>query len=179
MAGDITTLARPYAEAAFARAQESGEIPAWSNALNLLGALAGNPAMAEQIANPEIPRDLPRDILLELGGETLPTEARNLVKLLAENKRLLVLPEIAKVFEELETRNKGVRQVHIRSAYALDTQQQRLLARVLKVKLNAEVELTVEKDTSLIGGVEIRADDLVIDGSVRGKLQRLAGELQI
>lgn len=179
MAGDITTLARPYAEAAFARAQESGEIPAWSNALNLLGALAGNPAMAEQIANPEIPRDLPRDMLLDLGGETLPTEARNLVKLLAENKRLLVLPEIAKVFEELETRNKGVRQVHIRSAYALDAQQQRLLAKVLKTKLNAEVELTVEKDTSLIGGVEIRADDLVIDGSVRGKLQRLASELQI
>ncbi|MFZ1537813.1 MAG: F0F1 ATP synthase subunit delta [Chromatiaceae bacterium] len=179
MAGDITTLARPYAEAAFARAQESGEIPAWSNALNLLGALAGNPAMAEQIANPEIPRDLPRDMLLDLGGETLPTEARNLVKLLAENKRLLVLPEIAKVFEELETRNKGVRQVHIRSAYALDAQLQKLLAKMLKAKLNAEVELTVEKDTSLIGGVEIRADDLVIDGSVRGKLQRLASELQI
>lgn len=179
MAGDITTLARPYAEAAFARAQESGEIPAWSNALNLLGALAGNPAMAEQIANPEIPRDLPRDMLLYLGGETLPTEARNLVKLLAENKRLLVLPEIAKVFEELETRNKGVRQVHIRSAYALDAQLQKLLAKMLKAKLNAEVELTVEKDTSLIGGVEIRADDLVIDGSVRGKLQRLASELQI
>ncbi len=179
MAGDITTLARPYAEAAFARAQETGEIPAWSDALSLLGALAADPTMAAQIVNPEIPRDLPRDMLLDLGGEALPAETRNLVKLLAENKRLSVLPEIAKVFEELETRNKGVRQVHIRSAYALDAQQQRLLAKVLKTKLNAEVELTVEKDTSLIGGVEIRADDLVIDGSVRGKLQRLASELQI
>lgn len=179
MAGDITTLARPYAEAAFARAQETGEIPAWSDALSLLGALAADPTMAAQIVNPEIPRDLPRDMLLDLGGEALPAETRNLVKLLAENKRLSVLPEIAKVFEELETRNKGIRQVHIRSAYALDAQQQRLLAKVLKTKLNAEVELTVEKDTSLIGGVEIRADDLVIDGSVRGKLQRLASELQI
>lgn len=179
MAGDITTIARPYAEAAFARAQESGAIPAWSGALNLLGALAGDPAMAAQINNPEIPRDLARDMLLDLGGETLPTEARNLVKLLAENKRLSVLPEIAKVFEELETRNKGIRQVHIRSAYALDAQLQKLLAKALKAKLNAEVELTVEKDTSLIGGIEIRADDLVIDGSVRGKLQRLASELQI
>lgn len=179
MAGDITTLARPYAEAAFARAQETGEIPAWSDALSLLGALAADPTIAAQIVNPEIPRDLPRDMLLDLGGEALPAETRNLVKLLAENKRLSVLPEIAKVFEELETRNKGIRQVHIRSAYALDAQQQRLLAKVLKTKLNAEVELTVEKDTSLIGGVEIRADDLVIDGSVRGKLQRLASELQI
>lgn len=179
MAGDITTIARPYAEAAFARAQESGAIPAWSGALNLLGALAGDPAMAAQITNPEIPRDLARDMLLDLGGDTLPTEVRNLVKLLAENQRLSVLPEIAKVFEALETRNKGIRQVHIRSAYALDAQLQKLLAKSLKAKLNAEVELTVEKDTSLIGGIEIRADDLVIDGSVRGKLQRLASELQI
>ncbi|MGB7550484.1 MAG: F0F1 ATP synthase subunit delta, partial [Chromatiaceae bacterium] len=128
---------------------------------------------------PEIPRDLARDMLLDLGGDTLPTEVRNLVKLLAENQRLSVLPEIAKVFEALETRNKGIRQVHIRSAYALDAQLQKLLAKSLKAKLNAEVELTVEKDASLIGGIEIRADDLVIDGSVRGKLQRLASELQI
>jgi len=118
-------------------------------------------------------------MLLDLGGDTLPTEVRNLVKLLAENQRLSVLPEIAKVFEALETRNKGIRQVHIRSAYALDAQLQKLLAKSLKAKLNAEVELTVEKDASLIGGIEIRADDLVIDGSVRGKLQRLASELQI
>ncbi len=118
-------------------------------------------------------------MLLDLGGDTLPTEARNLVKLLAENQRLSVLPEIAKVFEALETRNKGIRQVHIRSAYALDAQLQKLLAKALKAKLNAEVvDLTVEKDTSLIGGVEIRVDDLVIDGSVRGKLQRLATELK-
>jgi F-type H+-transporting ATPase subunit delta len=179
MAGDITTIARPYAEAAFACAQESGQIPAWSEALNLLGALAGDPDMAAQIANPEIPRDLPRDMLLDLGGETLTTEARNLVKVLAENKRLSVLPEIARVFEELETRNKGVRQVHIRTAYPLDANLQESLTMAIKTKLNADVELTVEQDASLIGGVEIRADDLVIDGSVRGKLQRLASELQI
>ena len=179
MVGDITTIARPYAEAAFARAQETGQIPAWSSALNLLGALAADPAMAAQIANPEIPRDLARDMLLELGGDTLPAEARNLVKVLAENKRLSVLPEIDKVFEELETLHKGVRQVQVRSAYALDAQLQKLLESALKAKLKADVEITVEKDPSLIGGIEIRADDLVIDGSVRGKLQRLASELQI
>ena len=86
MAGDITTIARPYAEAAFACAQESGQIPAWSEALNLLGALAGDPDMAVQIANPEIPRDLPRDMLLDLGGETLAPEARNLVKVICKEK---------------------------------------------------------------------------------------------
>ena len=179
MAGEITTIARPYAEAAFALAQETGQIPAWSDALNLLGALVADPAMAAQIANPEIPRDLARDMLLELGGETLPAEARNLVKVLAENKRLLVLPKIDKVFQELEKVHKGVRQVQVRSAFALDAQLQKLVAMALQAKLNAEVEITVAEDPSLIGGIEISADDLVIDGSVRGKLHRLASELQI
>ena len=179
MAGEITTIARPYAEAAFARAKETDQVEAWSGALNLLGALTSDPAMAAQIINPEIPRDLPRDMLLDLGGEALPAEVRNLVRILAENKRLAVLPEIDKVFAELVTVHKGVRQVHIRSAYALDALQQKVLADALKAKLKAEVEITVEKDPTLIGGVEIRADDLVIDGSVLGKLQRLASELQI
>jgi F-type H+-transporting ATPase subunit delta len=179
MAGELTTIARPYAEAAFGRAQETGQTEAWSEALGLLGALAGDPGMVAQIANPEIPRDMARDMLLDMGGDHLPVEARNLVKLLAENKRLSVLPEITKVFDELVTAHRGVRQVHIRSAYVLDAQLQKLLATALKTKLNADVELTVVKDTSLIGGIEIRADDLVIDGSVRGKLHRLASELQI
>lgn len=179
MAGEITTIARPYAEAAFARAQESGTIQAWSDALNLLGALAADPSMAAQIANPEIPRDMARDMLIDLGGEVLPAEARSLVKLLGDNKRLSVLPEIAKVFEELETLHKGVRQVRIRSAYPLEEDLLTLLATALKNKLNAEVIITVDEDPGLIGGVEIRADDLVIDASVRGKLQRLASELQI
>ncbi len=88
MAGELTTIARPYAEAAFGRAQETGQTEAWSEALGLLGALAGDPAMVAQIANPEIPRDMARDMLLDMGGDHLPVEARNLVKLLAENKRL-------------------------------------------------------------------------------------------
>ena len=179
MAGEITTIARPYAEAAFARATETGQVEAWSGALNLLGALTSDPAMAAQITNPGIPRDLPRDMLLDLGGDALPPEARNLVRVLAENKRLSVLPEIAEVFAELETTHKGVRQVHIRSAYPLDADQQKVLAQALKAKLKAEVEITVEEDPALLGGVEIRADDLVIDGSVLGKLQRLASELHI
>jgi F-type H+-transporting ATPase subunit delta len=179
MAGDITTIARPYAEAAFARARETGQVDAWSGALNLLGTLASDPAMAAQIANPEIPRYLPRDMLLDLGGDALPSEARNLVKILAENKRLSILPEIARVFEELETQHKGVRQVFIRTAFDLDAQQRQILANALKAKLKADVEITLELDSSLIGGVEIRSEDLVIDGSVRGKLQRLASELHI
>lgn len=179
MAGDITTIARPYAEAVFARARESGQLDAWTESLELLDALAGNAEMAEQIGNPNVPRERVRDILLEIGGDKLSAETQNLVKLLADNNRLSVLPEIARLFEVLKTEQRGVRQVHIRSAYAIDAAQRKRLAEALKTKLNADVELTVEKDLALIGGIEVRADDLVIDASVRGKLQQLATELQI
>lgn len=179
MAGDITTIARPYAEAVFARAQETGQVAAWSEALQLLGSLAANDEMASQIGNPNVPRERLRDILLDIAGSSLPAEVQNLVKLLAEHDRLVVLPEIAHLFEVLKTEQKGVRQVHVRSAYAMNAAQQKSLAAALKERLNATVELTVEKDPSLIGGIEIRADDLVIDDSVRGKLHKLATELQI
>ena len=179
MAGDITTIARPYAEAAFAAARQADQLDAWSEALELLAAIAGDASMASQIGNPNVPRERVRDMILDVAGDALPAQAKNLVKLLAENDRLAMLPEIARLFEVSRTEQRGIRQVCIRSAYAIDAEQQTALAQALKARLGADVELTVEEDPSLIGGLEIRADDLVIDGSVRGRLQKLATELQI
>jgi F-type H+-transporting ATPase subunit delta len=178
MAGDITTIARPYAEAVFARARESGQIDAWDDALSTLSAIAGNADMAEQISNPNVARERLCEAILGIAGDGLPTEARNLVKVLAESGRLAALPEIASLFEDFKTKQEGVRQVHIRSAFDLTDTEQRELAAALKKRLGAEVDMTVEKDPELIGGIEIRAGDLVIDGSVRGKLRKLAAELQ-
>jgi F-type H+-transporting ATPase subunit delta len=179
MAGDITTIARPYAQAAFSRATETGQLDPWSQALADLAAIAESDEMARQIANPNVPRERLRDIILSVAGDGLPEEARNLVRLLADNSRLGALPEIARLFDELKTAEQGVRQVLVRSAFAMNAAQQRELAAALKARLGADVELTVEKDTALIGGIEVRAGDLVIDGTVRGKIQRLATELQI
>ena len=178
MAGDITTIARPYAEAVYARARESGQLDSWGSALSTLSAIAADPDMTEQFGNPNLPRERLRDAILEIAGEDLSSESRNLVSLLAANNRLTALPEIARLFEELQTRHQGVRQVHVLSAYELNEAARNNLAAVLKRRLGAEVEMTVETDPSLIGGVEIRAGDLVIDGSVRGKLRKLATELQ-
>lgn len=178
MAGDITTIARPYAEAAFAQARESGQLDSWGSALADLSAIAANPDMAEQFGNPNLPRERLRDAILEIAGDGLSSEVRNLVSLLAANNRLPALPEIARLFEELQTRHQGVRQVLVLSAYELQEAAQKNLAAVLERRLGAEVEMTVETDPSLIGGVEIRAGDLVIDGTVRGKLRKLATELQ-
>jgi len=179
MAGDTTTVARPYAEAAFTLARESDSLDSWSTALELLASITCNDEMAEQIANPNVPRERVRDILLDIAGSQLSAEAQNLAKLMGQNNRLFVMPEVARLFEILKTEQRGVRQVRIRSAFDIDAAQQMKLAAVLKTKLNADVELTVDIDPALIGGIEIRADDLVIDASVRGKLQKLAAELRI
>ena len=178
MAGEITTIARPYAEAAFARARETGQLKAWSDALAALAAIAGDADMAEQIENPNLPRERLCAAILEIAGPDLSAEAGNLVSLLAANDRLIALPEIARVFEDLVTRHEGVRQVQVLTAFDLTEATQRDLATALQKRLGAEVEMTVATDPSLIGGVEIRSGDLVIDGSVRGALQKLATELQ-
>jgi F-type H+-transporting ATPase subunit delta len=178
MAGEITTIARPYAEAVFARALEAGLVDAWSQALALLSAIAVDPQMAAQIANPNVPRERTRDMILQVCGSDLSQEAGNLVRLLADNGRLAAIPEIAVLFEARRVANEGVRHVVVRSAFPVDADQERELAQSLKRRLGAEVELTVEEDPDLIGGVEIRTGDLVIDDSVRGKLKQLAHALQ-
>jgi F-type H+-transporting ATPase subunit delta len=178
MAGEITTIARPYAEAAFARAEQSGRIDAWSEALTLLCAVASDPQMSEQIANPNVPRERIRDMILQICGDDLPEDVTNLVRLLAENARLALIPEIAALFEERRVAGQGVRHVVVRSAFPVDAQQEQELAESLARRLGARIELTVEEDPELIGGVEIRAGDLVIDDSVRGKLKQLSHALQ-
>jgi F-type H+-transporting ATPase subunit delta len=179
MPEDMTTVARPYAQAAFDRAVETEQLDAWSQGLALVAEISDNPEMARQIANPNVPRDRLSRIILEIAGDGLSTEMKNLVRLLAANNRLAAMSEIARLFDALRIERQRVRQVHVRSAYAVNAAQQKVLAEALKRRFGGAVELTVEKDPSLLGGVEIRAGDLVIDGSIRGKLQRLANELQI
>lgn len=178
MAGELTTIARPYAEAVFARAQETGQVDTWSDSLSLLAAIASDPQMTAQIGNPNLSRERVRDMILSISGSSLPGELTNLVSLLAENGRLIALPEITALYEEQRIASQGVRQVLVRSAFPVDAEQEKSLVSTLSRKLGAQVELTVEQDPDLIGGVEIRAGDLVIDDSVRGKLKQLAHALQ-
>lgn len=182
MAGDTTTVARPYAEAAFALAKEHKALDAWSEALAVLAAIAADPDIAERLGNPNVPRDEMQKLLFAIAdeqlGKALPQPVQSLVRLLTANKRLPVLPELSRLFDELTKAEQGVRHITVRSAYALSADEQAALAASLKGYFGADVELTIEDDPNLIGGVEVRADDLVIDGSVRGRLQQLSNELQ-
>ncbi len=178
MAGDTTTIARPYAEAAFAVARDENQLDAWSDALSRIAAIVEDPQIAGRIGNPNISHGLLETLILGVAGDQLPRGAANLVKAVTASDRLVILPEVARMFDELKASQQGVRNVLVRSAFPLtDTEQSELLA-AIKAHFGAEVELSVEEDSSLIGGVEVRADDVVIDGSVRGRLQQLSTALQ-
>ncbi len=179
MAQEKITIARPYAEAIYGRAEETDTLDAWSDMLDLLGIVAGTPEVASMIDNPLLPPQRVQELMLEISGERLDEEGRNLVKLLVENDRLSLLPDIAALYERLKRERQGVLQVQVTSAYTLNQAEKKTLAGVLKERLDRDIEINAERDPDLIGGILIRAGDLVIDGSVRGQLHKLANELRI
>jgi len=179
MAQEKTTIARPYAEAIYGRAQETDKLDLWSDMLALLAAAASDPEVAAVIANPLLPPARVQELMLDIGGDSLDQEGRNLVKVLIANDRLALLPEIAELYERLKRQRQGMLQVQVTSAYVLNAAQNKALAQALKERLGRDIEISAEKDPKLIGGIMIRAGDLVIDGSVRGQLHKLANELRI
>ena len=179
MAGDATTIARPYADAVFARAVETEKLDLWSDMLELLAATARDPALAGLIASPKLDKAQMTELMLDIGGGRLSDEGQNLVRLLAANRRLSVLPEIAALFEARKAEHEGSIDVHVTSAFAVMPAQEQQLAEALKRKLGREIRITSEQDPELIGGFRLRAGDMVIDGSVSGQLTKLAHELGI
>lgn len=179
MAQEKTTIARPYAEAVFGRAQETDQIEPWSDMLGLLSAVVQAPDISALIENPKLSRERVQELMFDVCGEHLSDEGKNLVRILVGNDRLPIMPEIDSLFEQLKRERQGVLQVEVQSAYALNAAQKKELAAVLKDKLGRDIEVSAEKVPELIGGILIRAGDLVIDGSVRGQLGKLANELSI
>ena len=179
MAGDATTIARPYAEAVFARAVETDKLDLWSDILALLAAAVRDPALSGLVANPKLDRGQMTELMLDIGGGRLSDEGQNLVRLLIRNGRLSVLPEIASHFEVRRAEHQGTLDVRVRSAFAMAPEQIQQLAEALSRKLGREINITSEEDPELIGGFRLRAGDMVIDGSVSGQLSQLANELGI
>ncbi len=171
---ELTTLARPYAKAVFAEASEKNALDAWSDDLSVLAAFAVDADMAKLIKHPALTSTQQADALIDVCGDKLNEAAKNLVAVLAENKRLALLPEIAELYEELKAQLQNTVDVVVTSAFALSDAQADKLATALKARLQCDVRLTSEIDESLVGGAIIRAGDLVIDGSVTGKLSKLA-----
>ena len=179
MAGDATTIARPYAEAVFARAVETDKLELWSDMLELLAMAAQDPALSGLIASPKLDKSQMTELMLDIGGGRLSDEGQNLVRVLVDNGRLSVLPDIAGLYEQRKAQHQGTLDVQVTSAFKLQPAQEQQLTAALKRKLGRDVRITSEQDPALIGGFRLRAGDMVIDGSVAGQLGKLANELGI
>lgn len=181
---DNNTIARPYAQAIFELAQESGRLGVWSDSLRLAGELTADGRVAEFLGNPALSDEQRLEFLTGLfaeadcpllGGDD--DKGSNLLKLLIENGRVGVLPEIAERFDALRAEVENTVDVVISSATELNTAQQQEIVAALTSRLGRAVRLQTEIDENLIGGAVIRAGDIVIDGSLRARLDGLTSAL--
>lgn len=174
---EFTTIARPYAQAVFKLAQSQQALPAWSDMLGLAAHVAADPAMRRLIDNPRVTPDQLAELFVDICGERLDDAGRNMIRLLAERRRLVVLPEIFGLFEQLKNDAEGAIKAQLITAFPATDAQKQTIAAALKQRFGREVQLEYITDPSLMGGAVVRAGDLVIDGSVRGKLARLGTAL--
>lgn len=171
---ELTTLARPYAKAVFQAALSSNELGSCSTMLKLAAAVENIEAVSKALASPSLTAKQQAKILIDLCGNDIGPKVRSFIIILAENKRLALLPEIVSLFEVMKANQEKTVEVGVLSAFPLANETQQALAEALKTRLQREVKLHAEVDKRLIGGVIVRTGDLVIDGSVRGKLGKLA-----
>ncbi len=177
---DNSTLARPYARAVFDLAQSESNLAKWSDVLDLLVMIVSDTAMAAAIGNPGIAKEKLSDAVISIGSEVFDKfdkKAQNLVKLLAENNRLILLPAMAELYAAYRAEAEATIKAEVTAAVKLTQEQQQKLAAALKKRLGRDVEISCSLDQSLLGGAIIRAGDLVIDGSVSGQLDKLANAL--
>ena len=175
---ELTTLARPYAKAAFEYAQAHQQLANWSAMLGLAAAVSQDDTMQRVLKAPRLTSTEKATTFVEVCGDKFDAQVRNFLSIVSENNRMELLPEIADMFELYKAEREQSVDVDVTSAFALNDEQQDKLAKVLSARLGREVRLHAAEDASLIGGVLIRAGDLVIDGSVRGKLAKLAEALK-
>jgi F-type H+-transporting ATPase subunit delta len=175
---ELTTVARPYAKAAFEFAREAGKLADWSAQLALAAALASDEEFARYLARPTLTAEQQADAFLKAAGDKLDGAVRNFVTEIVHNKRIEALPAIAELFEAFRAELEQSAEVVVTSAFELSDAQRQSLAAKLGQKLGRKIAIDeVILDRTLIGGVIIRSGDLVIDASVRGKLNKLAATL--
>ena len=173
----LTTLARPYAKAAFELAQAESNLARWDEMLALASSLATDESMAGLLESPHVSSGQAQQIMSEAAGEAFNDRFRDFLTVLAANRRLPLLPEIGVLFQRLRAEAEKRLSVRVVSAVAMDEDQAGRMKVALARRFEREIELNNEIDTSVIGGAVVYAGDQVIDGSLRGRLQKLSNKL--
>ena len=171
---ELTTLARPYAKAAFDVARDSKDLDGWSSALALTAAVSQQSSVVKLLESPKLTTEQKASVLIDLCGDEIKAKVRLFISVLAENKRLDLLASIQELFESLKAKQEKFCEVKITSAFELDDKVSLALAEKIKAVLESDIALNTVIDSSLLGGVTIRAGDIVIDGSIKGRLNKLA-----
>jgi len=171
---ELTTVARPYAKAAFQFANENSKLSEWSEILSFVTAVVEDETVAEVLDDPKFTSEQKADVVTKICAERLDKGIQNFISLLASNGRLALLPQIVELYEKLKAEQEQSVDVEIISAFEVSPAENQILAGALAKRFNQEVNIETKVDQSIIGGLIIRAGDLVIDGSVRGKLAKLA-----
>jgi len=177
----LTTLARPYAKAAFSLAQDSGEgasaLSHWQDMLSLASEIAVDERVAGILENPLVSPEQAVALLNDLTGDRFDERFRAFIKVLGESRRLPLLPEIVALFRKLKQAAEQRLQVRVVAARALDEDQAERMSNALARRFNCAIDLESEIDPGVLGGAVIYAGDQVIDGSLRGRLNKLSNEL--
>ena len=174
---ESVTIARPYAEALFRAAKESGNLAKWGEQLNLLAQVAANPEAGAAIGDPNVAASQLVDLFRSACGTAVGTELSNFIQLLSNNDRLGLLPEIAALYESYKQNEEGTKQAEIISAFPMDDAQVKALVPQLETVFKTKLETSVSIDPELIGGIKVIVGDQMLDASVRGKLDAMATAL--
>jgi F-type H+-transporting ATPase subunit delta len=173
----LTTLARPYAKAAFELAQGAQALAQWEDMLNLAGSIALEESMANLLQSPEISNAQAVSIITEVAGDAFDDHFRDYLSVLAANGRLPLLPHIVRLYRRLREEAEKRLSVKVVSAIPLDDDQAERMKQALAQRFECDVVLENEVDADVIGGAVVYAGDQVIDGSLRGRLQKLSNSL--
>ncbi len=174
---DNASIARPYAKAVFDLAQETNAFDAWSSALEQLALISQDESFRTLVADPRVDDSQVIELLTGIAKDNLPEGGANFIQMLVHNDRLLALPDIHQQFEAHVAKARALVNADVITAKALTSDQRSALAAALQAKLGMQVELSETVDSSLIGGAIIKAGDLVIDGSAKGRIEKLSSVL--
>lgn len=172
-----TTIARPYADAAFEVARDRNDLAGFGTMLALAQTIATDPSMTEALASPKLDADAKTSLFLSIAGDRFSAEMRNFVRILIEGDRIGVLPEIRALYGTRKDAADGVAKATIETAMPIPAEQLVELTGALERRFGKRIEVTLAENPALVGGARITVGDTVIDGSVRGKLAVMAQAL--
>ncbi|HTI45431.1 MAG TPA: F0F1 ATP synthase subunit delta [Casimicrobiaceae bacterium] len=175
---ESTTIARPYAEAAFSLARDQNALDAWSQMLRFASTIVQDPRVAQALDNPRLGAPEKESLLLSVAGDNLDQDGRSLVRVLVEADRIALLPEIAALFETLKDQAQGTAKAEIETAMELSDAQLAEIKSALERRFGKRIEATVRVNPALIGGARVTVGDTVLDGSVQAKLAAMANQLR-